>query len=102
MRVRGVNDIDKLKEKRLEELKQPTVRVYTTPSCPYCNQVKKYLKENDVDFVEYNVAQNRDRAIEMVQKTKQRGVPVTIIKGQTIVGFNKEAIDSALKQDSEW
>lgn len=96
-----MNNINKLKEKRIDKLKQPTVKVYTTPSCPYCKQVKKYLKENDVDFVEYNVAANKEKAKEMIQKTGQRGVPVTLINGEAIVGFNQAAIDQALEQDLE-
>jgi len=93
-----MKDVDELKEKKMEEKQQPAVKVYTTPTCPYCDQVKKYLKQKDVDFVEYNVAENKERAKEMIEKTGQRGVPVTVINDEAIVGFNQEAIDQALQQ----
>lgn len=35
-------------------------------------------------------------AVEMIQKSGQRGVPVIDIDGNIIVGFDKEAIDKVL------
>ena len=39
---------------------------------------------------------DRQGAMEMIQKSGQRGVPVLDIDGNIIVGFDKEAIDKAL------
>ncbi|MFB6076157.1 MAG: glutaredoxin family protein [Candidatus Aenigmatarchaeota archaeon] len=74
--------------------------VYSTPSCPYCTKVKNYLNQKDVEFEDFNVASNREKAKEMIQKTGQRGVPVTEINGEIIVGFNKPAIDQALEKSN--
>lgn len=75
------------------------VVVYSTPTCPYCDKLKSYLDQKGVDYTDYNVAQNRDKAKEMIQKTGQRGVPVSEINGETIVGFDQGKVDKALKGD---
>lgn len=74
------------------------VKVYTTPSCTYCNKAKKYLRENRVTFTEYNVAKDMRRADEMVKKSGQMGVPVLDVHGKIIVGFNQPEIDKALRR----
>ncbi|MDD5177840.1 MAG: glutaredoxin domain-containing protein [Candidatus Nanoarchaeia archaeon] len=72
--------------------------VYSTDACPWCYKVKQYLKEKGVAFTEYNVGEDRKKAEEMVEKSGQMSVPVTDIDGEIILGFNKEAIDGALKK----
>ncbi len=42
------------------------------------------------------MAGNRDKAKEMIQKSGQMGVPVIIIDGTVVVGFNQAKIDSLL------
>ncbi|MFH1821464.1 MAG: glutaredoxin domain-containing protein [Methanobacteriota archaeon] len=79
------------------EEKKAVVKVYTTPTCPYCTMVKSFLRENNVEFVEKNVASDRAAATEMVEKSGQMGVPVLDINGAIIVGFNRDAIKDALK-----
>jgi len=44
-----------------------------------------------------NVAADQKRAEEMVEKSGQMGVPVLEIGKKIIVGFDKQAIDDALK-----
>lgn len=85
----------KLGDKMVE--KQPVVKIYTTPTCPYCAMAKAFLGENGIDFVEINVASDRAAAIEMIEKSGQMGVPVFDIGGEIIVGFDREAIRRALK-----
>ena len=78
-----------------------SINIYSTPSCPYCKQLKKFLKENDIYFEEFNVAENREKAEEMVKKSGQRGVPVTILEKdgdeEIVVGFDKEKLRDILK-----
>ena len=72
------------------------VKIYTTPTCPWCRKVKEYLVEKGVEFTDFNVAEDRGKLQEMVQLTGQRGVPVIVIGDEKIVGFNQEKIDQAL------
>ena len=73
-----------------------TVKVYSTATCPWCIRVKQFLKENAIDFINFDVALDQVAADEMMKKTGQMGVPVIDIDGQIIVGFDKEKIKFAL------
>jgi glutaredoxin-like YruB-family protein len=72
------------------------VKIYTTPTCPYCAMAKKFLKEHNVAYTEVNVAADTKAAQEMVEKTGQMGVPVLDIGGKLVVGFDIEEIKAAL------
>jgi glutaredoxin 3 len=72
------------------------VKVYSTSTCHYCIMLKEFLKKNNVQFENVDVGINRQASQEMMDKTGQMGVPVLDIDGQIIVGFDKDAISSAL------
>jgi len=72
------------------------VTVYSTPTCPYCSALKEFLKENDIEFEDVNVADDREEAKEMIERSGQSGVPVTEVDGEMVVGFNKEKISQLL------
>ena len=74
------------------------VTVYTTPTCSFCNKVKKYLKQNRVTFKEHNIAKDKRKADEMVKKSGQMGVPVLDVHGKIIVGFDVQKIEQALRR----
>ncbi len=73
-----------------------TVEVYSTPTCMYCNLLKDFLKENEVEFTEINVAEDEEKRNYIVEKSGQMGVPVTIIGEEVIVGFNQDKIKELL------
>lgn len=75
---------------------QPKITVYSTPTCPYCTMAKRYLSEKGVKYEDVDVAADQSRALEMLTKTGQMGVPVLDIGGEVIVGFDRNAIDYAL------
>jgi glutaredoxin 3 len=72
------------------------VKVYSTPTCPYCKLVKEYLTERKIDFTDIDVASNAGAANEMVKLSGQMGVPVIDVDGKVIVGWNKDALEEAL------
>lgn len=72
------------------------VTVYSTPTCPYCVMVKKYLKSNNISFEDIDVSADQSKAEEMVKRSGQMGVPVLDIDGKIIVGFDKERISKEL------
>ncbi|MHB1008416.1 MAG: glutaredoxin family protein [Propionibacteriaceae bacterium] len=72
------------------------VVVFTTPTCPWCTRVKRYLTEQHVTFREVNVARDQAAARDLVRRTGQMGVPVVMIDGRTVVGFDKPQIDRLL------
>lgn len=71
--------------------------IYSTPSCPYCDMVKDYLKDKDIKFTEIDVAADQAKAQEMIELSGQMGVPVIKIGNEIIIGFDKAKIDSALE-----
>lgn len=73
------------------------ITVYTTPSCPYCQMVKSFLEERDVEFEEIDVSMDRESAKKMVQKSGQMGVPQTEINDKIIVGFDKQALEEEIQ-----
>ncbi len=72
------------------------VKIYSTPTCPYCITLKEFLKENNIEFEDIDVSQNKTALDEMVKKSDQMGVPVIDIDGQIVVGFDKEKISELL------
>jgi len=72
------------------------VKIYSTPTCPYCIRLKDYLKQKNIDFVNFDVSQDKAALEEMVELTGQMGVPVIVIDKEHIVGFNKPEIDNLL------
>lgn len=73
-----------------------TIKVYSTPTCPYCHVVKDFLKQNKIEFEDIDVATNTEAAKEMVEKSGQMAVPVLDIDGTIIVGADLKAIKKAL------
>lgn len=73
-----------------------SVKIYSTPSCPWCVRAKQFLKDNNIDFQNMDVSSDHKAADEMMQKSGQMGVPVLDIDGEIIVGFDKEKIKLAL------
>lgn len=74
------------------------VVIYSTPTCPYCKRAKDYLSRKGIPHVEYNVAQDKDKAKEMIQKSGQMSVPVITIDNEVVVGFNQTLLDKLLSQ----
>ncbi len=72
------------------------VKVYSTPSCPYCMKAKEFLKEHDIEYEDINVQKDKKAAEEMVEKSGQMGVPVIEVGSTIIVGFDRDALKKAL------
>lgn len=75
---------------------QPKVILFSTPTCSFCVQAKRYFREKNIRFTEVDVSRDQSAAIDMVRKTGQRGVPVILINNRPIVGFDKPKINSML------
>jgi len=72
------------------------VKVYSTPTCPWCIRTKQFLKENNIVFEDVDVSLDQAASEEMIQKSGQMSVPVLDIDGEIIVGFDKERIKQAV------
>jgi glutaredoxin-like YruB-family protein len=94
-------ELEEMRRKRTEDAskmeKAPAVSVYSTPSCPYCTMAKEYLSSRGVKFNDYDVSRDGAKAMEMIRMTGQGGVPVIVIGDSAIVGFDRGAMDRALR-----
>ncbi len=74
------------------------VIVYTVPGCPRCKRVFAYLEERGVPYREIDVlANDKEYAREMIEKSGQKTVPVTEIDGKIFVGFVPDDFEKALQ-----
>ncbi len=72
------------------------IKVYSTPTCPYCVTLKKFLKEKGIEFADIDVSQDEKELQKMIDESGQMGVPVVNIDGQIIVGFDRNKITELL------
>ncbi len=72
------------------------VRVFSTPACPFCVRVKNYLQQKGVMFENIDVSSDQAGLQEMIGLSGQMGVPVVVIDGDVIVGFDQARINAKL------
>ena len=78
------------------------VKVYSTPTCPYCRMAKDFLKQNKIPFEDIDVSVDKKLVNEMFERSGQLGVPVIDVNGKVIVGFDREALSKELKISNVW
>lgn len=75
------------------------VKVYSTPTCPYCRMAKSFLEEKGVAFDDVDVSVDAAGRDEMMKKSGQMGVPVIDVDGEIVIGFDKERLESLVKNN---
>ena len=78
------------------------VVIYSTSSCGYCKMEKEFLTEKGVEYTDIDVASDQEAAAQMVEKTGQMGVPVTIVTQddgteEVLVGFEQDRLSELLQ-----
>lgn len=72
------------------------VEIYVTSWCPYCKQAIKFLKDNRIPYVVYNIEKDSAAAKRRDRLSPRQGVPFAVINGTKIYGFSAEAYSEAL------
>ena len=72
------------------------VEIYTTPTCVYCKMAKELFATHNIPYTEYNVAEDAEKRNELIAKSGQMGVPVILIDGEVVLGFDEEKLRSLL------
>ncbi len=72
------------------------ITIYSTPTCHFCNEAKKYMKEHNIAYTEHDVASDIEQRKIMVDKSGQLGVPVIDIDGKILVGFEVDKFAEAV------
>ena len=80
----------------------PTIRMYSTAVCPFCQRAEMLLKSKGVAEIEkIRVDLDSARRDEMIQKTGRRTVPQIYIGEVHVGGFDDlAALDRAGKLDA--
>ncbi|MBU0635001.1 MAG: glutaredoxin family protein [Candidatus Omnitrophica bacterium] len=72
------------------------VKVYSTPTCPYCKMAKEYLSSKKISYQDIDVSQDKARVAEMVKLSGQMGVPVIVVGSEVIRGFDRGRLEKLL------
>ena len=70
-------------------MKQPEVRIYTTPWCPFCIRAKSLLKKKDVVFEDTDVSFDTEMRKNLAEQTGRTTVPQIFIDGRSIGGCDE-------------
>ena len=73
------------------------VEIYTSDTCIQCKTAKEYLKNNNIDYIEYNISSNQEYKRELIRKG-YLSVPVLVIYGQDVLGFDLRRIQELMQK----
>jgi len=63
------------------------IEVYSGDYCPYCMRAKALLQQRELEFVEYNVQQEPEKRVEMVERAPGvRTIPQIFINDRHVGG----------------
>jgi glutaredoxin-like YruB-family protein len=72
------------------------VVIYSTPVCHFCQTAKEFFKDNNVDYIEHDVASDAEQRQAMIDLTGQMGVPVIQIGQDIVIGFDEDKVKELL------
>ena len=68
------------------------IKIYTTPTCAYCHALMDWLDSKNISYQECDATREPD----------MKTVPVTVIRGKRIEGFDRPGTKKALKEAGLW
>ena len=80
------------------ERQQLDITMYSTSWCGYCSEARRWFGQRGWPFTEENIEQDEAAAREHRQVAGSRGgVPVIVVNGQVLRGFNPQQIEAAVR-----
>lgn len=79
-----------------------TISIYTTNTCVYCTQVKKFLESKGLSYTLINLDEVPERTNELLELTGQLAVPVTVVEDaeaetkDVTIGWNPAKLTTAV------
>ena len=70
------------------------VVMYATAWCPYCAKARAYFKRTNTAYVEHDIEKSAEAHAEF-KRLGGRGVPLILVGGEKLRGFNELAFESA-------
>ncbi|MFO1350087.1 MAG: glutaredoxin family protein [Gammaproteobacteria bacterium] len=81
--------------KQYAALHTEKVVLYATSWCGYCAKTRQFLTQNDIPYFEYDIEKSEEGQ-DQFEELGGRGVPLVLVKGQPIFGYNPDAIREKL------
>ena len=75
---------------------QKPVTIYTTPTCHFCHMAKEFFAAHKIAYTEHDVARDLAKRKEMIDESRQMGVPVITVGNELVVGFDQERLKELL------
>lgn len=72
------------------------VEIYSSDTCINCIKAKEYFDEIGVSYTEYNISKDIEAKRELISMGYM-SVPVILINGEHVLGFDKFRIDELLE-----
>ncbi|HRN97553.1 MAG TPA: glutaredoxin domain-containing protein [Candidatus Saccharibacteria bacterium] len=78
----------------------PTVTVYSTSWCAFCHTEMQWLDKLGIPYISKDIEADKEAHDELMKKLDGdfRGVPVTDVAGDIILGFDRPKIQDAIKK----
>lgn len=73
------------------------LKIYTTPTCGFCETLKSFLKEKKIRYQEYDISRDEKAQKEMFAKSHQYGVPMVEIDGKILINATPAGLEKMLK-----
>ncbi len=75
--------------------------VYATHSCGFCHALSNWLKDNKIEHELKMIDTDQEAQKELLAKIDGdfQGVPVTFIKDQMVLGFDRNSITQILEEN---
>lgn len=71
------------------------VVLYATDWCPYCEKTRTLLTSKGIPFKEMNI-ETSEEARSQYQRLAANGVPVLLVAGEVVRGYNPKKIEAVL------
>lgn len=71
--------------------------LYATDWCGYCARTRKYFQERNISYLEYDIEKSREGRAQY-DRLQGKGVPLLVVNGEVIRGYNPAAIEQAMKR----
>lgn len=72
------------------------VKLYMTSWCPYCQRMIQYFKDNNIDYVAYDIEKDK-KAQDEFRNYGGTGIPLVVVGKTVISGFDPEKVKAALE-----
>jgi len=74
------------------------ITFYSKEGCPWCDDARKYMEENNIQFTEKEVRNNKDFLDEMIKISGQSKAPTFVIDGVVLADASAKELDDFLKE----